>query len=441
MVAREVRVNAMGVRTGGNGGPGERFTEEASSVLIHENGGVIQLSTAVARGQLLLLINVELNREVVAQVKRTYQPMNRCVELEFAEPAPRFWGMEFSAATALLPKDAKYVEATALISAGAADEPGEALPAPTAEEVQAFRRAMNALDKEAPSAPAATKSVEIEQDPAQRQVTTADQLPVAEQEELPKPSFDFAMPLPKPKLFRARGNFTPGALPRLAIFTTALVITVLGTAWFKHGIPWRAGRKPSAGVPVVGADVSTSLPPKSRDTARVHSESTKLTDTNAIIDASAPLAVAPPAVSESPAQHAASKASPLDAGIVARKAPRPTALALKREMPRPTTPTITTPESVASPVDGVIIPPKLIKSVQAVASLDAVRDFETGNVVIDAVVGTEGEVHFITVISGPPSLRAPAVEAAKQYRYEPATRNGQPVPEHVRITIRFRFES
>jgi outer membrane biosynthesis protein TonB len=56
------------------------------------------------------------------------------------------------------------------------------------------------------------------------------------------------------------------------------------------------------------------------------------------------------------------------------------------------------------------------------------------------VVGTEGEVHFIGVISGPPSLRAAAVGAVKQYRYEPATRNGQPVPERVNITIRFRFE-
>jgi protein TonB len=44
------------------------------------------------------------------------------------------------------------------------------------------------------------------------------------------------------------------------------------------------------------------------------------------------------------------------------------------------------------------------------------------------------------VLSGPPSLRAAAVEALKQYRYEPATRNGQPVPAHVTVTIHFRFE-
>ncbi|MGC1604430.1 MAG: energy transducer TonB, partial [Candidatus Acidiferrum sp.] len=62
-------------------------------------------------------------------------------------------------------------------------------------------------------------------------------------------------------------------------------------------------------------------------------------------------------------------------------------------------------------------------------------------VVVDAVVGTSGEVHVISVISGPPSLREPAVEALKQYRYEPATRSGQPVPARVTITIHFHFES
>jgi periplasmic protein TonB len=109
-------------------------------------------------------------------------------------------------------------------------------------------------------------------------------------------------------------------------------------------------------------------------------------------------------------------------------------------MVRPTV-SATSDPIVASAVESVIVPPKLIKSVRAVASLDALHDFETGNVVIDAVVGTEGEVHFISVISGPPSLRAAAVGAAKQYRYEPATQNGQPVPAHVNIAIRFRFES
>jgi len=32
------------------------------------------------------------------------------------------------------------------------------------------------------------------------------------------------------------------------------------------------------------------------------------------------------------------------------------------------------------------------------------------------------------------------VESLKEYRYEPATRGGQPVPARVTITIHFRFE-
>ncbi len=86
------------------------------------------------------------------------------------------------------------------------------------------------------------------------------------------------------------------------------------------------------------------------------------------------------------------------------------------------------------------MPPKLIKSVRALAPIEALRDFETGNVVVDAVVGTTGEVNLVSILSGPPSLRSPAVASLKEYRYEPATRNGQPVPAHVTITIHFRFE-
>src|SRR5205807_7451697 len=63
--------------------------------------------------------------------------------------------------------------------------------------------------------------------------------------------------------------------------------------------------------------------------------------------------------------------------------------------------------TVPSAAAGTFVPPKLIKSVRALASIEAVRDFESGNVIIDAVVGTSGEVNFVSVISGPPSLRGP----------------------------------
>ncbi len=442
MVAHEVRVKATGVHPGKSAGERELFTEETISVLVHENGGVIQLSAAVAPGQLLLLANVESKREVVAQVKRkrTNKPTSCYVELEFAEPAPRFWGMEFSAAAALLPKDAKDTEAAALlISAEAtADEPGEPPPAPTVEEVQALRREVQALREELqlipPGAAVIGKPLPIERDDVPTQLTAV------EQALLPKPSLDFSRSLPKARRLQwARGNFTPGfreGVLRLALLITALVITAAGAAWYKHWIPWKsAAKKPSVSLPATAVNPTTALPPGSREAAKEHSEFSNTKVASGAPEISPRM---PSRVTESPAQPFASSGSTAQPAVSRTSASA--TLPGKRAMVRPTARATSDP-IVASPLESVIVPPKLIKSVRAVASLDDLRDFETGNVVIDAVVGPEGEVHFIRVLSGPPSLRAPAVEAVKQYQYEPATRNGQSVPAHVNITVRFRFES
>lgn len=434
MVAREVLLNATGLRPGKTANEKELFTEETHSVLVHENGGIIQLSASVARGELLLLANVESKREVVAQVKRTYQQMNRCVELEFAEPAPRFWGTAFSAAAALLPKAAKDTEAAARIFSEAGDdEPAEALPAPTADQVEALKRQVGALmEKTQPQGnPLPVADDEIPTD-----------LKIAAQVPLPKPSMGFVMPLPKTKgLFRARGKFTPGAKLRLAALTTALLVTMAGTAWLKNRIASKSAIRASSHAPAVGATVTTLPSTTGREAPK---EQPRLSDPNATSDAPTNSSSRPKEVRESPGQSLATSASKAHADV--RRTSPSTTLTGKAPVRPPTqtasAPIVTPPaESVAFTAEGVVVPPRLIKSVKAVASLDDLRDFETGNVVIDAVVGTEGEVHYLTVISGPPSLRGPAVEAVKQYRYQPATRNGQPIPEHVHITVRFRFES
>jgi protein TonB len=499
MVAHAVRVKVTGARPGKNAGERELFSEETTSVLVFENGGVIQLSAAVAPGQLLSLTHEESKREVVAQVKRkrTYRPTSCYVELEFAELAPRFWGMEFSAATALLPKDAQEAEAVALVSSAeaTADEPGEPPPAPTVEEVQELKREVETLrgqlnlmqtpaaseqalapapipagvpdafpapaaenapstesisnteTHDAPVVPFIAKSLPIDYDPA------ATQLPAAKQVPLPKPSRDFTMPLPKAKWsLRARGNFTPSfraGVMRLALLTTALVVTAAGAAWYKNWIPWKtAAKKPSVSVPASPVNAKTSTPPGSQEAAEAHPESSS---TNVASDAPVTSPGTPPqreAPPNTPAPEAAGaagsavqpSASNESVAQPALRRTRPsTTQAGKRSTVRP--PALAPAESVApSAADGVIVPPKLIKSVRAVASVEAVRDFETGNVVIDAVVGATGEVESTKVLSGPPSLRGAALEALKQYRYEPATQNGQSVPAHVTVTIRFSFE-
>lgn len=310
----------------------------------------------------------------------------------------------------------------------------DASPPPSTRDVHGTESISNSGSNEAPGVAVRGTSLPIQHDPIPTQLT------VGEQVQFPKPPLVLTVSPPKSKWRpRAGLNFTPGfrgGVLRLALLTTALVVAVAGAAWYRHWILSKSAvKKPSVRVFAIGVDSRTSLPQGSGAAAKEHSEFR-----NPKVASDAP--ATSPAI---PSQAAESPALPLESsGSVAQPAVRRTSpstkLAAKRAVVGPTARATSDP-IVASAAENVMVPPKLIKSVRAVASPDAVRDFETGNVVMDAVVGTDGEVHFISVLSGPPSLRTAAVEAVKQYRYEPATRNGQTVPAHVNITIHFRFES
>src|SRR5215475_4082565 len=90
----ELPVTATGARPGDQSAKRELFTETTETVLVFENGCVIELTAAVAVGQLLFLTNKESGREIVTQVirKRDFKPTSCYVELEFTEPASGFWG-------------------------------------------------------------------------------------------------------------------------------------------------------------------------------------------------------------------------------------------------------------------------------------------------------------------------------------------------------------
>jgi general secretion pathway protein A len=63
-----------------------------------------------------------------------------------------------------------------------------------------------------------------------------------------------------------------------------------------------------------------------------------------------------------------------------------------------------------------------------------------GNVRIDALVDATGHVSTMKVVSGPALLRQAAVDALGQWKYEPATVGGKPVPMHLTVTIQFHFQ-
>lgn len=64
----------------------------------------------------------------------------------------------------------------------------------------------------------------------------------------------------------------------------------------------------------------------------------------------------------------------------------------------------------------------------------------SGTVVLHAVIGTDGRVSGLTVVSASDPVFVPAVIAAvENWRYKPYVLNGQVVQVDTRITVSFNF--
>jgi len=60
-----------------------------------------------------------------------------------------------------------------------------------------------------------------------------------------------------------------------------------------------------------------------------------------------------------------------------------------------------------------------------------------GSVVLQAVIGADGAIENLTVLSGPAILATAAQQAVRQWRFKPYLQNGQPVETKTRITVNF----
>lgn len=61
----------------------------------------------------------------------------------------------------------------------------------------------------------------------------------------------------------------------------------------------------------------------------------------------------------------------------------------------------------------------------------------TGTVVLDAVIGKDGLIEHLQVVSGPIALRNAALDAVKTWRYKPMRLNGEPVEVATQISVNF----
>jgi periplasmic protein TonB len=529
-VACEIQVIATGARSSEKGGQRELFTEETTTALVFDNGGVLRLAAAVVPGQLLFLTHKETKREVVAQVtrKRDFRPMICYVEVEFSEPAPGFWGIELPKTPAPLATNALQKEAGESAQAEEdilAGEPVEPTTAPSAQEVSALKDEVEVLREQlkllqtqivAGNSPAAAVTADLPRttapEPPHSAVGVATQAPVladapgeqllkllaaagevsqespkedpgilasahaaspdastslpiepaepsfSAQDLLPKPALHFQDAKPPAKLAsKVEVNVAPAsrsAALRKDILFAAFVLIVAGAAWYQNllpGLPLRTNafssaapssaahsvphaiQKTASAQPDSGKSPQTGEPPATPSIAALHGASQ-----------SAALRVAKPSTQAAPETGDDVKSAPDSAADAAVAQEKPELAASAEERSAPQSLSKAALVSAVPPSDETgIVPPKLIKSVRAIASPNALPEFATGNadnVTFDALVDTSGHVTSMKALSGSASLQSAAMAALKQYRYEPATKRGKPVPAHVTVIVKFLFE-
>jgi TonB family protein len=92
------------------------------------------------------------------------------------------------------------------------------------------------------------------------------------------------------------------------------------------------------------------------------------------------------------------------------------------------------------PVGGDVKPAHLVKSVPPLYPQMARTQRISGNVSIDAVVDVDGIVGAMKVLSGPAILHRAALDAVKQWHYEPAMLDGKPTASHLTVIVQFRLQ-
>ena len=95
---------------------------------------------------------------------------------------------------------------------------------------------------------------------------------------------------------------------------------------------------------------------------------------------------------------------------------------------------------VASATLGHTDPCRLIHPVQPLYPREAEEQRLEGDVELRVVVGTDGTVRSVKVVSGPPLLASAAMDAARGFRYSPALLNGQPIEAIQTVAVSFRLK-
>jgi periplasmic protein TonB len=90
-------------------------------------------------------------------------------------------------------------------------------------------------------------------------------------------------------------------------------------------------------------------------------------------------------------------------------------------------------------VGGRVREPRLISRVDPRYPPLAIQTHMQGSVIVDAIIDEHGNVIEAKVVSGPPLLIQAAMDAVRQWKYEPTYLNDEPVPVQLNVTVQFKL--
>jgi protein TonB len=96
--------------------------------------------------------------------------------------------------------------------------------------------------------------------------------------------------------------------------------------------------------------------------------------------------------------------------------------------------------SAPLPVGGDVKQARLLSSTPPLYPVLAKTQHIEGNVRVDALVDENGKISAMKVISGPTLLHQAAMDAVRQWKYQPATLDGKTVPMHLTVTLQFKLQ-
>jgi len=87
----------------------------------------------------------------------------------------------------------------------------------------------------------------------------------------------------------------------------------------------------------------------------------------------------------------------------------------------------------------VVSAPELQQTITPAYPLLGQHSQVQGSVILQAVIGADGVIENLRVVSGPAILATAAQQAVRQWHFKPYLQNGQPVETKTRITVNFNI--